>query len=284
MSIITLITDYGTQDHYAAVLKGVIAGIAPAARVIDATHTIAPHNILHGAFVLRQILPWYPPGTIHVAVVDPGVGSDRRIILGKYMGQYVIAPDNGLITLLHRENRPEALHVVENKRFFLPALSSTFHGRDIMAPVAAHLFNFKEAGLLNEAGLLKEAGLGVRLHEFGRATDRVELLSVPHRAQIKGDVMHGIVLYVDRFGTLVTNVHREQLVETGGVERAWEVRVNGTPLGGIRSTFADVSVGEPVALIGDCGFLDIAVNQGSAVERFGAPDGLRIEVRGLASG
>ena len=266
MSIITLITDYGTQDHYAAVLKGVIAGIAPAARVIDATHAIAPHHVLYGAFVLGQILPWYPPGTIHLAVVDPGVGSNRRILVGKYAGQYVIAPDNGLMTLLHRETRPEALHVVENERFFLPALSSTFHGRDIMAPVAAHLFN------------------GVGMHEFGRATDQLEMLSVPHRAQIKEGVMHGIVLYVDRFGTLVTNVHREQLVATGGVESAGDVRVNGTRLGGIRSTFSDVPVGEPLALIGGCGFLEIAVNQGSAVEKFGAADGLRIEVRCVASG
>jgi S-adenosylmethionine hydrolase len=260
MPLITLITDYGTRDQYVGALKGVILSIAPSASIVDVTHDIEPHNVLHAAFVLRQIWPWYPRGTIHLAVVDPGVGSDRRIILGQYGGQFVIAPDNGLVTLVHREMRAEAVYVVEDRRHFLPHLSTTFHGRDIMAPVAARLAN------------------GVKPQEFGRATDHLEVLPVDHRAQLDGDVVRGTVLYVDRFGTLVTNIGDDQL-PGGGRRVAPEVVVNGENIGPLRSTFSDVSPGEPVALIGSSGMVEIAVNQGSAAERFGPVPAVRVEVR-----
>ncbi len=261
MPIVTLITDYGMRDYYVGALKGVILRIAPEACVVDVTHEVPPHNVLHAAFVLRQIWPWYPPGTIHLAVVDPGVGSERRIILGQYAGRYVIAPDNGLVTLLHRDQAAEALYVVENRRFFLPDLSTTFHGRDVMAPVAAHLAK------------------GVNPREFGPMTDRLDLLPVADRAEVTGEAVHGSVLYVDRFGTLVTDIRQDQLMGTHRLGRGCEVVVNGHPIGPVRSTFSGVAVGEPVALIGSCGLLEVAVNQGSAVERFGPPDAVRVDVR-----
>ena len=264
MPIVTLITDYGTRDYYVAALKGVILGIARDVRIIDVTHDVEPHNILHGAFILWQIWPWYPKGTIHLAVVDPGVGSDRRIVLGQYAGCYVIAPDNGLISLLHRDIPLEAMHVVENRRYFAAEVSRTFHGRDIMAPVAAHLAN------------------GVRPDEFGRLTDPLEMLPVAHRAEATGDGLRGSVLYVDRFGTMVTNVAQDQLAglrPPGGGQPVREVLVNGTPIGPVRSAFCDVALGDPVALIGGSGLLEIAVNQGSAVERFGPRDAVSVEVR-----
>ncbi len=261
MPIVTLITDFGTRDYYVAALKGVILGIAPDVRLVDLTHEVEPHNILHGAFILRHVWPWYPAGTIHLAIVDPGVGSERRIILAEYAGRYVIAPDNGLVTLLHREMPAEAMFVVENRRYFRAELSATFQGRDIMAPVAAHL-----------------AG-GVSPKEVGRVTDGPEMLPVADRAQSSDRGLTGQVLYVDRFGTLVTNVRAEQLEEPRGSSRGWEVFVNDTSVGPIRSTFADVSQGDPVALVGSCGLLEIAVNQGRAVDRFGPPDSATIEVR-----
>lgn len=261
MAILTLITDYGTCDYYVGAVKGVILGIAPDVRVVDITHDIEPHNVLHGAFILRHIWPWYPPGTIHVVVVDPGVGSDRRIILGQYAGRYAVAPDNGLITLVHRDIPVEAVHVVENRRYFLPEPAATFHGRDIMAPVAAHLAR------------------GVKPAEFGEATDRLEVLPVAHRAEATPRGLSGIVLYRDRFGTLVTNVGQDQLAGTQGPQRQWEVLVNGTSIGRVRSTFADVPSGHTVAIIGSTGLLEIAVNQGSAAERFGPPESVRVEVR-----
>ncbi len=260
MALITLITDYGTRDYYVGALKGVILGIAPDVRIVDVTHEIEPHNVLHAAFVLRQIWPWYPVGTVHLAVVDPGVGSGRRIVLGRYGGRCVIAPDNGLVTFVHRDLPAEAMHVVENRRFFLPDPSITFHGRDLMAPVAAHLAN------------------GVKPSEFGPGTDRFEMLPISHGAEVTTEGVRGSVVYVDHFGTFVTNILPEQVAERGGSNRVLEVRVNGKSIGPVRSTFCDVSVGEPIALIGSCGLLEIAVNQGRAVDTFGLPDTIRIDV------
>jgi len=261
LPIVTLITDYGTRDHYVGVLKGVMLGIAPDIRIVDVTHDVEPHNVLHAAFVLRRIWPWYPPGTIHLAVVDPGVGSGRRIILGQYAGQYVIAPDNGLITLVHRDIPAEAMYVVENRRYFTSELSATFHGRDVMAPVASYL------------------ACGVKPNEFGRATDRFELLPVAHRAEAATEGLSGGVLYVDRFGTMVTNIRREQLGVPSESGRELQVFVNGVSIGPVRSTFSDVDTGAAVALVGSSGLLEIAVNRGSAADRFGPPESVRVMVR-----
>ncbi len=260
MPIITLITDYGTRDHYVGALKGVILGLAPDVRIVDVTHEVEPYNVLHAAFVLRQIWPWYPPGTVHLAVVDPGVGSERRIVLGRYDGRCVVAPDNGLVTLVHRDWPAEALHVVENRAFFLAEPSATFHGRDIMAPVAAHLAN------------------GVNPSELGPMTDRLEMLPISSRAEATTGGLRGCVLHVDHFGTLVTNILEEQLVERGGSSPAPEVLVNGKSIGPLRSTFSEVCSGEPIALMGSCGLLEVAVNQGRAVALFGPPDTIQIDV------
>jgi hypothetical protein len=260
MPLVTLITDFGTRDYYVGAMKGVILGIAPDVRIVDVTHDIEPHNILEAGFILWQIWPWYPPGTIHLAVVDPGVGADRRIILGQYGGGYVIAPDNGLITLLQRDVPADAMYIVENRHYFVSQPSGTFHGRDIMAPVAAHLAR------------------GVKPREFGRLTDRLEVLLETHGAERTRSGLRGRVLHVDRFGTLVTNIGKEQLAAPDGSRRTWQVLVNKQPIGAVRSTFCDVAAGEPVALIGSCGLLEIAVNRGSAVERFGPADTVRIEL------
>lgn len=256
--IITLTTDYGTSDYYVAALKGVIVSIAPAARIVDITHDIEPQDIVSGAFVLRQAWTWFPPGTIHLAIVDPGVGTARRILLGRYAGSFVVAPDNGLISFVHRELTLEAMHIVEDRRYFLAELSSTFHGRDIMAPVAANLAR------------------GVAPREFGRATDRIELLDVPHRAQHGADGLIGRILHVDQFGTLVTNVHADQLALAGSLDRSLSVVIGDESIGPIRRTFSDVAAGDAIALIGGSGYLEIAVNQGRAVDRFGRTPTVRI--------
>jgi len=290
MSIITLTTDYGLQDHYVGAIKGVILSIAPRAVVVDITHEVEPQNVAAGAFVLRQALEWFPPGTVHLAVVDPGVGTTRRILVAKYAGRFAVAPDNGLLTWLHRDFTVEALHLVEQREYFLPdtfrtefpsravdpsrdregavvptrsRISATFHGRDIMAPVAAHLVN------------------GVAPEAFGRVVEHVELLPISHRAEWKDGVLRGQIIYVDRFGNLVSNVHAEQLSPTSGGfgKRGWAVSVNDSDVGPLRTTFGDVPVGGPVAYVGSSEFVEIAVNQGSAAERFGAPDSLVIVVR-----
>jgi hypothetical protein len=252
-------TDFGTRDSYAAAMKGVILGMAPKTVIVDVTHEIEPHNIAHGAFVLRQVFPWFPEGTIHVAVVDPGVGSERRILLGQYAGQWVIAPDNGLLTFLHRDFPVESMRVVEERRLFLPTLSSTFHGRDIMAPVAAHLAN------------------GLRPRDVGRLTDRIEMLSVSHHAEVSGGTIRGAVLYIDRFGTLITNIPQEQLAAPRVQTHGARVIVNGTDIGPVRASYSDVGVDQPAALVGSSGYLEVAVNRGRAVERFGPTPSIIVE-------
>ena len=251
MRIVTLISDYGTRDHYVGALKGVILSVAPDVRLVDVTHEIDPHNVLAGAFVLRQIWPWFPPG----------VGTDRRIILGRYGGQYVVAPDNGLITLVHRDLPAEAMHVVENRQYFLPKLTATFHGRDLLAPVVGHLAR------------------GVEPRDFGPVAERLEMLSVSPCGDVTGDGVYGKVLYVDRFGTMVTNIRHDQLATIAGPSSPVDVEVDGASLGPIRSTYSDVPPGAPIALIGSCGLLEIAVNRGSAAERFGAVRSVRVRAR-----
>ena len=255
--IITLTTDFGTRDSYVAEMKGVIATIAPDARLIDITHEVTPHDVRHAGFVLHQVWSRYPEGTIHLAVVDPGVGTDRRIVLGRYAGRFVVAPDNGLVTFVHRAYAVEAMHVVEHRRFMLAHLSATFHGRDIMAPVSAHL------------------ACGAAPRDFGRATDRIELLTLDHRATRRGDEITGDVLHVDHFGALITNVGEDQLANPP-VVGGWRVIVDDQPIGPVCTTFSDVPSGEPLALIGSSGRLEIAVCRGRAVDRFGASPSIRV--------
>ena len=260
MPIITLLTDYGSRDAYVGAVKGVILGIAPEATIIDITHEIDPFNVAHASFVMRQAWSWFPAGTVHVAIVDPGVGTDRRVIIGKYEGQCIVAPDNGLVTWLHRDFVCEGLHVAEDRRYFLPKVSTTFHGRDIMAPVGAHLAN------------------GIKLRNFGRVVDRLEILPIPHRADREGACWRGAVVYIDRFGTLVTNLHEDQW--PGPQAERWSVvSVAGAPIGPVHSTFAEVPIGSPVAYFGGAGLLEIAINLGRAVDQFGSSPSVEVLVQ-----
>lgn len=261
MPIVTLLTDFGTHDYYVAAVKGVILGIAPDVRIVDVSHDIEPHNVLHAAFFLRQTVPWFPPGTIHLVIVDPGVGTDRRVILARYSEYYVVAPDNGIVTLLEQDSPADSVHVLENPKYFLSEVSTTFHGRDMMAPVAAHL------------------ALGVACSAFGPECDEPKLLSGVGSAERTDAGLVGRVLYVDRFGTMVTNVARQQLEAFRESSSEWTVSVNGESIGAIRSAYAEAAMGSPVAMMGSCGLLEIAVNQGRAVDRFGPASSVLVEVR-----
>lgn len=256
--MITLTTDYGTRDHYVGVLKGVILSIAKKASIFDVTHEISPFGIGHAAFVLRQVWSWYPPGTVHLVVVDPGVGSDRNLLVGQYDDRFVVAPDNGVITFVHRELRLQALHLIENRQFGLPVVSATFHGRDLLAPAAAHLSN------------------GVKPREFGRQPGQIEMLATSLQAESRVEGLAGRVIYVDRFGNLITNVRAEQLAAPRLHAQAWQVSVNGKLIGRIQRTFQDVGVGEAVAYVGSSGYLEIALNRGRANERFKPVDSATI--------
>jgi len=243
-------TDFGTRDAYVAAMKGVILQTAAQANIVDITHEIEPHNVLHGAFVLRHTVPWFPRGTVHVVVVDPGVGTDRRILVGRFAGQFVVAPDNGVISLLQRDIRADEMRVVENRRLMLPQVSSTFHGRDIMAPVAAHL------------------ATGTSLRDVGPATDRAEVLQLPEATLDAEYRLTGQLLYTDHFGNLITNIARSDLALTFKHRVHVEVRLDGTSVGPIRKAYQDVDPDEPLALIGSSDMVEIAVRDGSASARF----------------
>lgn len=260
--LVTLTTDYGFRDGYVAAVKGVVLGVAPDATLVDVTHQIEPGDIRHGAIVLASVWSWFPPGTVHLAVVDPGVGTHRRIVVARYSDRVFVGPDNGLITLVVRRWPREAMRVLENPTWRLDSVSATFHGRDIVAPAAARL------------------ALGAAIEESGPACGDPVLLPIPEPFHESDGQVRGAVLHVDHFGNLVTNVTADEIPPEAraGDDRA-AVLVDGKPIGLLRRTFGDVPLGEPVAYIGSGGFLEIAINCGRAVDRFGPDPRVQVTFR-----
>lgn len=242
MPIITLTTDFGMRDPYVAAMKGVIYAIEPKLSVVDLSHEIAPQDIMEGALFLAGALGYFPKGTIHVAVVDPGVGTERHPIAVRAGGQIIVCPDNGLATLFLHEHFLQEARIITNPRFMAPAISPTFHGRDIFAPAAAHLAS------------------GASLSDLGPEIDTIVTLDAPHP---QGDAVNGIcgkIMHIDRFGNCVTNIHAS--VFQGAVPAS--LRIGRHRLSGLHRTYGDVALGKPVALIGSSGYIEIAVNGGTA--------------------
>src|SRR5689334_23263200 len=190
--LITLTTDFGTADHFVGTMKGVMLGIAPRARLVDITHDIGPFEVSEGAFTIAQAYSYFPKGTIHVVVVDPGVGSTRRPLLAQMGGQYFIAPDNGVLSMIFAREKSKVRHIT-TERYFLRPVSRTFHGRDIFAPVAAHLAS------------------GVPPARFGKLIDDCLRLTFERPNQTGKNAWSGSVLKVDRFGNLITNLHVDEV-------------------------------------------------------------------------
>lgn len=255
MSIVALMTDFGTADHYVAAMRGVVLQINPKATLVDVTHEIASQDLFQAAFTLRQVLPYYPTETIFVAVVDPGVGTARRILAARYSDRIVLAPDNGLLTLVHRDAELQEIRVVENRRLFAANLSATFHGRDIFAPVAGHLSR------------------GMGLDHVGPVADRIEILDLSTPTRQDDGRMTGEVCLIDRFGNLITNISVVDLSAARAGNRQYEVAYKDRPIGPIRYTYADVPRGELLAMIGSSQMLEIAVNHGSAATVLSAKRG-----------
>ncbi len=256
--IITLLTDFGTKDHYVASLKGVILGINPQCTLVDITHQISPQDIEEGAFVLANAYACFPKGTIHLAVVDPGVGGPRRPILVE-TGNYVfVGPDNGLFTLaLKRENLKRAV-VLRTKKYFLSQMSETFHGRDLFAPVAGHL------------------SLGVSPARFGDRIESWTELPFP-KVSIIGDELIGEIIHIDAFGNLISNVDEDQLAGFAGKEPII-VRTGKKSIEGLKKGYWEGNRGELIALVGSGDFLEISVRDGSAQKKLKASKGDRIKI------
>ncbi len=241
--IITLTTDFGLSDYYVAAMKAVLIQRCPRARLIDVTHQVPRHDILCGSITLERAIDGFPEGTVHLAVVDPGVGTDRKILIADINRQLVVCPDNGLITWAWRHHQPARAFDVT----WRPRMSSTtFHGRDIMAPVAGAL------------------AAGEKISALARPLDHPVLLEVAPSV----DLCTGQIIHVDHFGNATTNIAHEQL--RGFVFK--DVRVKGRKIGKLRRTYWDVAPGKPLALIGSSGLLEIAVRDGDASKQ------LRIKV------
>jgi len=267
--IITLTTDFGLGDPYVGVMKGVIDAIAPEARIVDLTHHIPPQDVIGGALAIEAAVPYFNEGTIHVGVIDPGVGTARRAIAIECAERFFVGPDNGLFNSafdLLRRDHPDApfrAREITNDSLFRRPVSATFHGRDIFAPTAAHL----------AAGLpLEEVGPSIEDPE-----NALHRLSIPEPRHMSHARLIGCVIAIDRFGNLITNIRARHLPE--GNRETLQARLGGVVMHGVHRTFGDVDPGEPVAYLGSSGRLEIAVRNGNAAETLDADLTAEIEVR-----
>ncbi|MEX2477063.1 MAG: SAM-dependent chlorinase/fluorinase [Gracilimonas sp.] len=255
--IITLTTDFGLQDHYVSAMKAVMLGIAPNVRFVDISHEIPPQDIMAGAWVVRNTAFLYPPNTVHLVVVDPGVGTSRHPVVLKVKDQYFVGPDNGIFSLFFNEYDYEA-YKLNNITYWREGVSKTFHGRDVFAPVAAHLSN------------------GVELKELGEPIE--ELVTYHWAVPIADkDGLQGWVVHIDRFGNLVTNIS-EELIEDHLKKKNVKIYVGNTMLNKIVSTFGDVEEGEPAAFIGSSGMLEIGINKGNAGRMLSVDKGAQVSI------
>jgi S-adenosyl-L-methionine hydrolase (adenosine-forming) len=255
VGILTLTTDFGSDGPYVAAMKGIILGLAPGTQLIDVSHAIAPQNILEGAFVLAGIIDAFPPGTVHLAVIDPGVGTDRRMIAALVADQWFVLPDNGLLSGVLQGRTPVGMWEINNPAIRARRVSFTFHGRDIMAPAAAHLLRGGDP-----AELGPELESIVTLSNFAPRHD--------------GQGILGEVIFRDAFGNLITNVHADRLNPDG--PRAWLIEIAGHRVDDFCRTYGDRSPGALIALAGSTGWIEIAVVNGDAARSLSAGPGTTV--------
>lgn len=257
--LVTLLTDFGTADPYVAAMKGVILRACPLVTIVDISHDVPPHDITAAALVLAQAAPYFPPGTLHVVVVDPTVGTDRRILAGRFGAQVFLFPDNGVITFVAETMPMQVLTIVRAAETPSASVSMTFHGRDIFAPLAAQILN------------------GLDITRLGPQPSTYRTLDLPAPVD-QGDRIVGKVIYADRFGNLVSNIAAQ------AVQRRWmdagqlAVSCAGRDVGPIRGTYAQAAEGAVLALFNSMGLLEVAVNRGSAAQRLAAGVGSEVIV------
>jgi S-adenosylmethionine hydrolase len=258
MPIITLMTDFGVSSPYVAEMKGVILSICATANIVDLTHAVPAQDVMAGAFLWKQATMTFPPGAIHVAVVDPGVGSERPIVAARRSGSIFIAPDNGLLGLIVESVPPDLIIELDDPAFWRDTVSATFHGRDIMAPVAAHLSQ------------------GVAMEELGSPCPDVKPISLP-RVVASSNSCTAVVLWIDGFGNVITNIRKSDLPPEF-VDDSFSFRCGNVLVGRVVSHYAAAPAGELVALIGSAGMLELSVVGGSAGERLKASQGDSLEL------
>ena len=262
--IVTLITDFGLRDPYVAEMKGAILSICSDAVIVDVSHEIEKFNIRMGAYVLASAAPYFPKGTVHVAVVDPGVGTQRRSLVIETKQGFLVGPDNGVLVLAAERQGIISIHELANTKLMLPHISSTFHGRDVFAPAAAHL-----------AKGLSPAEFGPEIHKVVK----------PEFAKVKREkgALTGEVLHVDGFGNIITNVSEEELASLHAKGPLNVSLPNWKATLKLIKTYAEAKPEEALAFVGSQGYVEIAVNQGNAAEKFSAKPGDRIRLSPASS-
>lgn len=259
--LITLTTDFGYVDPFAGIMKGVIAGINPRAQIVDISHGVPPQDIMAAALMLRHSVSYFPRRTIHVAVVDPGVGSERRPLLVECDGTYLIGPDNGVLSFALENKQPTRIVHLSNPTYHLQPVSATFHGRDIFAPVAAHL------------------SLGVDPTAFGVVVDYFVRTHWPSVIKSNNGI-EGEIVYIDRFGNLFTTIREQDL--TGFRREDVSVSLGEVTIHGLASNYASAKGEKFVAVINSWGLLEIAFPNQSAERRASAKIGDKVQIRGIS--
>jgi S-adenosylmethionine hydrolase len=266
--VITLLTDFGLQDEYVGVMKGVILSINRRVHLVDLTHELTRHDVLRASLAMKAAFSYFPKGAIHVIVVDPGVGGKRRIICLRKDGQLFIAPDNGVLSLVVEDGKVDEIVSVTNQEYFLKPVSKTFHGRDILAPVAAHLSKGVDI---------------VRLGEKIALSDIVTL-NVPTPFLSPQQELAGKIISIDRFGNLTTNIDQTVFERFRGGQRLEDItiRLGRFKIKGVSRSYDSVKIGSPVALFGSRDLLEISVNQADARTYFKTSVGQTVKVKMVA--
>jgi len=248
VSVISLLTDFGLDDNYVGVMRGVILNIDPKAKILDLTHNVERHNIIQAAFLLKGSFKYFPKKTIFLVVVDPGVGSRRKAVIVKTKDYVFIGPDNGVLSLALSQTKIEKIIEITNKRYFIKPVSDTFHGRDIFSPVAGFLSG------------------GIPIEEFGRKIDKLKSLNLP-KVDIKDDLLGGEIIYVDRFGNLITNIEKGSFYDFVN-KKKFKIHFKRGIFERINKSYTQTDTGRPLVIWGSFGNLEISVNRGSAKDYF----------------
>jgi S-adenosylmethionine hydrolase len=267
--IVTLTTDFGTNDHFVGAVKGVILDIVPEAAIVDISHAVQAFDVLDGALTISQAYSYFPTGTVHMVVVDPGVGTARRPILASSDGYHFVAPDNGVLSMVYaREERIHVRHITSDHYFRQP-VSNTFHARDVFAPVAGYLAKIVDS------------------HKFGDEIEDYVRFAAPKPKPAGDNKLRGVVLKVDRFGNLITNVTPEDAPALFAPNAAFKIVVGSKEISDIRAAYAEGAPGEVFAVLGSMGYLEIVANRAAAAQLTGAGKGSEVSIllgEGAAAG
>ncbi len=257
--IVTLTTDFGQKDHYVGTMKGVILSRCPNAQLVDISHEIEPFSILSGAYAISQSAPYFPPGTVHLVVIDPGVGTERKPLLVRASGQFFVAPDNGVLSLVLRRDPTAQAREISNRDLWLPSVSATFHGRDIFAPVAGALASGKTT-----------------LEEVGTRIERPVLLPDLAPQQTGPKLWRGAVLSVDHFGNVVSNFQSGEFA--AALQKKFTISTGTGRITAARSSFGGAPSHLCFAYPGSSGFIELGINQGSAANHLQVKPGAAVDL------